>query len=391
MAGIKEGAGGYSLKRQKGEYRLSYYYFCDNCTPFSQPGRANQTDGEFIQAGQFTEDDICGEEGSFMRDSYDRSINYLRVSVTDRCNFRCFYCLPSQGVRWMDHSDILTYEELLRLIAVFSQEGITRVRLTGGEPLVRKGIVEFVAAIKALGVIEDLSLTTNGSLLPTLAQPLKTAGLDRVNISLDTVNPARFAEITVHGRLEDTLQGIASALEAGLSPVKLNVVLTDALSESDLTYFINQVYRFPIAVRFIEQMPVGGCGVRPGLDIAAVKTLLNNTGFGSLEPAATGRGSGPAKYFHLPEAQGIFGFITPISEHFCGVCNRLRLTADGRLKPCLLSNQEIDIKTPLRAGASDTELAELFHQAVQEKPQGHSLCRASGHPEFRRSMSQIGG
>ncbi len=326
-----------------------------------------------------------------MHDSYDRKINYLRVSVTDRCNFRCSYCLPRQGVPWLSHFDILTYEELLRLIRVFSAEGITRVRLTGGEPLVRKGIVDFVAEIKALGLIDDLSLTTNGSLLPPLAKPLKDAGLDRVNISLDTVNPDRFAEITAYGRLEDTLQGVASALEAGLSPVKLNVVLTDALSESDLTYFIEQVYHFPIAVRFIEQMPVGGCSTKPGLDVAAVKRLLNAAGFGLLTPAATGRGGGPAKYFHLTGSQGIFGFITPISEHFCSACNRLRLTADGRLKPCLLSNQEIDVKTRLRAGASDDELAALFRLAVREKPRGHSLCPASGHPEFQRRMSQIGG
>ncbi|MDR3588586.1 MAG: GTP 3',8-cyclase MoaA [Negativicutes bacterium] len=326
-----------------------------------------------------------------MHDAYDRPINYLRVSVTDRCNFRCSYCLPRKGVRYLSHRDILTYEELLRLIAVFSAEGISRVRLTGGEPLVRKGIVNFVAAIKALGVIDDLSLTTNGSLLPPLAKPLKAAGLDRVNISLDTVNPDRFAEITLHGRLEDTLEGVASALEAGLSPVKLNVVLTDALSESDLTYFIDQVYRFPIAVRFIEQMPIGGCGAKPGLDVAAVKRLLTGAGFGPLAPASVGRGGGPAQYYQLPESQGIFGFITPISEHFCGACNRLRLTADGRLKPCLLSNQEIDVKTPLRTGADDAELAALFHQAVREKPQGHSLCPASGHPGFQRTMSQIGG
>lgn len=326
-----------------------------------------------------------------MRDNFDRSINYLRVSVTDRCNFRCFYCLPSQGVKWLSHSDILTYEEILRLITVFSREGITRVRITGGEPLVRKGIVEFVASVKSLGVIEDLSLTTNGSLLPELAGPLKTAGLDRVNISLDTINPARFAQITVHGKLEDTLRGVASALEAGLTPVKLNVVLTEALSENDLAYFIEQVYRFPISIRFIEQMPVGSRGAGGGPDIAAVKRLLNAAGHGILEPASSSRGNGPAKYFRLPDAQGIFGFITPISEHFCSACNRLRLTADGRLKPCLLSNQEIDVRTPLRAGASDADLAELFHQAIREKPQGHMLCRTSGHPEFRRGMSQIGG
>ncbi|MDR3565507.1 MAG: GTP 3',8-cyclase MoaA [Negativicutes bacterium] len=326
-----------------------------------------------------------------MHDDYDRTINYLRVSITDRCNFRCVYCMPPQGVHWLDHSEILTYEELLRLITVFSREGITKVRLTGGEPLVRKGIVEFVAAIKALGVIEDLSLTTNGSLLPPIAQALATAGLDRVNISLDTVNPERFAQITLHGRLEDTLSGIESALVAGLTPVKLNVVLTEALSDSDLTFFIDQVQRFPIAVRFIERMPVGGCGASDRMDVATVKTMLEAAGHSPLEPVSVSRGNGPARYFRLPQSRGTFGFITPISEHFCAACNRLRLTADGRLKPCLLSNQEIDVKTPLRSGASDQELAQLFHQAVREKPEGHSLCRASGHPDFQRTMAQIGG
>ncbi len=326
-----------------------------------------------------------------MLDGYERNINYLRISVTDRCNFRCVYCMPPQGKKWLDHEDILTYEELLRLIRVFNQEGVNKIRLTGGEPLVRKGIVELVAAITALGRIKDVSMTTNGSLLPPLAKDLKAAGLNRVNISLDTINPANFARLTTCGRLEDTMKGIESAMAAGLSPVKLNVVLTEALNEKDLAYFVELVYNHPIAVRFIEYMPIGGAGGKGGPDIAAVKKMLSDAGRALLKPTGTVRGNGPAKYYQFPKAQGAFGFITPISDHFCSACNRLRLTADGKLRPCLLSNDEIDLKTPLRNGASDRDLAELFHVAVAAKPQGHSLCRTSGFPAFGRTMSQIGG
>ncbi|MBP2649253.1 MAG: moaA 2 [Firmicutes bacterium] len=326
-----------------------------------------------------------------MRDGHNRQINYLRLSLTDRCNFRCVYCVPPQGKEWLEHSEILTYEEMLRLIKVFNKAGITKIRLTGGEPLVRKGVVEFVAAIKALGVIEDISMTTNGSLLPPLANRLKTAGLNRVNISLDTINSANFTQITTCGRLDDTLSGIKSALKAGLTPVKLNVVLTEALTESDLTYFTELVYHQPISVRFIEYMPIGNQPVQRGMDVAMVKKLLGLAGREMLIPASVIQGDGPAKYYRFPKYQGSFGFITPISEHFCEACNRLRLTADGHLRPCLLSNTEVDIKTPLRNGASDNDLTELFFTAIREKPEGHSLCRASGYPAFERSMSQIGG
>lgn len=326
-----------------------------------------------------------------MLDGFNRNISYLRISVTDRCNFRCVYCMPPQGREWLKHDDILTYEELLRLITVFNREGVTKIRLTGGEPLVRKGIVDFIAAITALGVIDDISLTTNGSLLPSLAGGLKAAGLHRVNISLDTVNPLRFAKLTTCGRLEDTLKGIESAMAAGLEPVKLNVVLTDALSDKDLAFFADLIYDYPIAVRFIEYMPIGGSGASRGPDVETVRKLLCQAGRSRLQPASPVRGNGPAKYYRFPKAQGAFGFITPISDHFCGACNRLRLTADGKLRPCLLSDNEIDIKTPLRNGASDRELTELFRAAVAAKPQEHTLCRASGFPDFGRSMSQIGG
>lgn len=323
---------------------------------------------------------------------YQHVVNYLRISVTDRCNFRCVYCMPPQGAQWLEHKEILTYEELLRLITVFGREGITKIRLTGGEPLVRAGLVDFVRSIKEIGIIDDISLTTNGSLLPPLAQALKAAGLHRVNISLDTVNPASFSRITTCGRLEDTLRGIESALQAELHPVKLNVVMTDALQETDLAYFNQLVYRHPIAVRFIEYMPIGGNGIGSGSDTATVKKLLSTVaGSQALGPAGNIKGNGPAKYYQFPRTRGTFGFITPLSDHFCGECNRLRLTADGMLRPCLLANREVDVKTPLRSGASDRELAMLFHEAVKAKPQGHSLCRASGYPDFKRRMSQIGG
>jgi len=327
-----------------------------------------------------------------MIDNHNRVVNYLRISVTDRCNFRCVYCMPPNGVHWLDHSEVLTYEEILRLVAVFSREGISKIRLTGGEPLVRSGLANLIHEIKIMGVIDDISLTTNGSLLPPMAHNLKTAGLDRVNISLDTVNPARFQRITTCGRLDDTLHGIESALDAGLTPLKINVVLTESLLEADLAYFIQQVYRHPISVRFIEYMPIGGTGVGNGPDIGTIKKMLSMAvGRQALRPVINVRGNGPAKYYQLPKARGTFGFITPISDHFCGECNRLRLTADGKLRPCLLSNKEIDVKTPLRNGASDRELALLFHEAIREKPHEHSLCRASGYPDFKRRMSQIGG
>lgn len=327
-----------------------------------------------------------------MWDGYNRTIDYLRISVTDRCNFRCTYCMPPEGLTTLSHDDILRYEEMIRIIKVASSLGVKKIRLTGGEPLVRKGIVDFVREVAAIENIEDLSMTTNGSLLSNMAHALKGAGLNRVNISLDTADPKRFASITRRSELEATLQGIESALDAGLTPLKINVALTGFFTPSDLDYFIDLVYHYPIHVRFIEYMPLGNCDVSPGPSIVNVKNIINDAGKGFLQAASTHeRGNGPARYYQLPNARGMFGFITPISEHFCSECNRIRLTADGKLKPCLLSNDEIDIRTPLRSGISDKRLAELFCQAIQAKPSSHSLCRVSGHPEFQRHMSQIGG
>ncbi|WP_425057765.1 GTP 3',8-cyclase [Sporomusa carbonis] len=326
-----------------------------------------------------------------MYDCHNRQINYLRVSVTDRCNFRCAYCMPEQGVPMLSHADILTYEELLRVIKVVSCHGVSKIRLTGGEPLVRKGIVNFIQNIAALKTITDISLTTNGSLLAGMAGELKAAGLNRVNISLDTVDPEQFRNITHGGNVFETLKGMETALAVGLVPVKLNVVLTNMITESDVAFFVNLVHREPVAVRFIEYMPIGESRVGPGPSIGEIKTMINSFGRGVLKPALNVQGNGPAKYFSLPQAKGTFGFITPISEHFCGLCNRIRLTADGKFKPCLLANKEVDVKAALRGGASDDDIAELFYQTIAHKPEGHTLTNPGKQTNFYRKMSQIGG
>jgi cyclic pyranopterin phosphate synthase len=327
-----------------------------------------------------------------MQDKYNRTIDYLRVSVTDRCNFRCVYCMPPEGVPWLSHQDILSYEEILRLIHLAVRLGVKKIRLTGGEPLVRKGIIDFVRAVAGISGIEDLSMTTNGSLLSDMAYSLKKAGLSRINISMDTADPERFANLTGREQLAATLSGIEKALAAGLTPVKINVALTSFFKQEDLDYFIDLVYRYPIHVRFIEYMPMGTCQINSGPTIQALKLMLNLAGRGALVAATNeALGNGPAKYYKLPMAQGMFGFITPLSEHFCYECTRLRLTADGKLKPCLLSDQEIDIKTSLRDGAGDQQLMQLLCQAVSAKPSHYNLSRTSGQFESKRHMSQIGG
>lgn len=327
-----------------------------------------------------------------MRDCFKRDINYLRVSVTDRCNFRCAYCMPPGGVELLKSADILSYEEILRVITVLGRHGVDKVRLTGGEPLVRKDIVEFIAAISSLKHVRDLSMTTNGSLLKPLAHRLKAAGLNRVNISLDTLDPERFSEISGGGLLTETLEGIESAIDAGLNPVKINVVLTSFLSGFDLDKFIEIIHLYPISIRFIEYMPLGDSDIQNAMSTEEVKRIINNAGYGLLEISEGLEGNGPAKYYKLPNSKGTFGFITPVSDHFCGSCNRIRLTADGRLKPCLLSNHEVDIRTTLRSAyCDDAMLAEIFYEAIQAKQIRHNLYRKSEYPAFQRRMSQIGG
>ena len=333
-----------------------------------------------------------------MKDSHGRVIDYLRISLTDRCNFRCIYCMPEDGVEPLSHDDILRIEEIERLVRVAAGLGIKSVRLTGGEPLVRKGVVDLVRHITDIEGIENVSMTTNGVLLPRMGQQLKDAGLSRVNISLDTLDPQQFHEITRCGNLEDTMKGIDAALEIGLNPVKINVVSVRHLNQDFLAFAKLSIDR-PLHVRFIEYMPVGdtdqcngtGWGEEDVIPSEELLDIINQrareAGMEPLEPAgrSTPLGWGPARYFQFPDAQGTVGFISPLSRHFCGECNRLRLTADGKIRPCLFSDEEYDIKSALHDG-SDEEIKAILLQALGAKPDEHH-----GRVGTDRKMSQIGG
>jgi cyclic pyranopterin phosphate synthase len=324
-------------------------------------------------------------------DNFNRPISYLRVSVTDRCNLRCVYCMPPEGVPWRPHEEILRYEEIETAVRAAASLGISKVRLTGGEPLVRKGLVDLVAMIARIPGIDDLAMTTNGILLARYAKELKAAGLKRVNVSLDTLRPERFRCITRLGELSDTLEGIAAAKEAGLVPVKVNTVVIRGLNDDEVVDFARLTYAPDWHVRFIEVMPLGdnadwaGNGYVP---LGEARERIERE-LGELIPAKLGVGGGPARYYRLPGAEGTVGFITPISEHFCYQCNRLRLTADGKLRPCLLSDQEIDLRTPLRRGAGVAEIRELLLEGIESKPLQHHLDER--RMPANRVMSEIGG
>jgi cyclic pyranopterin phosphate synthase len=326
-----------------------------------------------------------------------RPLRDLRISVTDRCNLRCIYCMPPEGVPQRTHDEILRLEEIETIVRAAAQLGIHRVRLTGGEPLARLGIVDLVRMLARIPGLDDLSLTSNGTLLPRYAQELKQAGLHRVNISLDTLRPERFAQITRLGKLQDALDGIRSAYEAGLEPVKINTVLIRGLNDDEAVDLARKTVTDGWHVRFIEWMPVGGadCVGDGGGDWDAHVVTTDETrtrierALGALEPAQMDVGGGPARYHRLPGANGTIGFVSPLSEHFCGACNRLRLTADGQLRPCLLSNHEIDLRAPLRSGASLEEIAAILERAVLAKPSGHHLDEHAAVED--RVMAQIGG
>lgn len=333
-----------------------------------------------------------------MKDSHGRVIDYLRISLTDRCNFRCIYCMPADGVTQLRHEDILRIEEIEELVRIAAGIGIKKVRLTGGEPLVRKGVVDLVRAITQTPGIENVSMTTNGVLLPQMVDDLKAAGLSRVNISLDTLDAEQFRMITRCGNLDDTLAGIDAALAAKMNPVKINTVVVKSLNQDFLAYARLSVDR-PLHVRFIEYMPVGdsagvdGCGwdksdVIPSEQLHdIINERAREQGLPELVDAGTGRpeGWGPARYFKFPDALGTVGFISPLSRHFCSECNRMRLTADGKIRPCLLSDLEYDVRTPLREGGEEA-VRRVLLEALGTKPDDH-------HDKVgtERNMSQIGG
>jgi cyclic pyranopterin phosphate synthase len=324
-------------------------------------------------------------------DSLNRSIRYLRISVTDRCNLRCQYCMPAEGVPWKSHQDILRYEEIERIVRAAVGLGITQVRLTGGEPLVRAGIVDLVGLLARIEGLEDLALTTNGTLLARYAQELARAGLKRVNVSLDTLRAERFAAITRGGNLADTLDGLRAAEEAGLQPLKINMVVMRGRNDDEVVEMARLTLRHPWHVRYIEVMPLEGNVLLQASEFVAsaeVRARLEEA-FGPLHSAPAPHGNGPAAYYLLPGGVGSIGFISPVSAHFCATCNRLRLTADGRLRPCLLADDEIDLRKLLRDGADEARLQDVLREAIAAKPQGHHLSEQI--IPHGRVMSQIGG
>jgi cyclic pyranopterin phosphate synthase len=329
-----------------------------------------------------------------MIDSHNREINYLRISVTDRCNLRCVYCMPKEGVSLLGHDDILRYEEILRVVRAAVRLGIVKVRVTGGEPLVRRGLVQFLGCISAMPGIIDTSITTNGMLLGEMARDLRDAGVRRVNVSLDSLRPERYAEITRGGDLKKVMDGIAAAHKAGLHPIKINMVPLKGVNEEEVLNFARHTINLPYQVRFIELMPFekSKADFENGfLPNELVEERIREV-YELEEIIGRGCADGPAKMFRIKGAAGELGFISSISDHICSSCNRLRLTAEGHLRACLFSDEEIDLKGPLRAGCSDEDLQKLISLAIAKKPAHTRLIK--GRPPLRKcakAMSEIGG
>lgn len=323
-------------------------------------------------------------------DSFNRRLNYLRISITDRCNLNCLYCLPTSKVPKLSHDDILSYEEILRLVHIFVNLGMSKIRVTGGEPLVRKGVFTFLKRLSTIKEIEDLSLTTNGILLKKNLPKIKAAGITRLNISLDTLNPETYFKITGKDAFHEVMDAIHHSVAEGFSPVKLNVVALRGINEHELTDLAALSFMHPFHIRFIEAMPFEKQAPESAHPIlsAEVKSLLQK--MGTLVPVANGIHDGPARRFKFEGARGEIGFISPVSEHFCKHCNRLRLTADGRLRLCLLSNLQIDLKAPLRSSCSDDDLSQMILEAIKNKPLDSGLTpeKYSRIPDY---MSAIGG
>ena len=317
-----------------------------------------------------------------MIDSMGRNITYLRISVTELCNLRCRYCMPADGVCKKRHDQMLTAEELIRAVEAAASLGITKLRITGGEPLIKKNIVSICRRAAAVPGIAEVCLTTNGLLLPELAVPLREAGVRRINLSLDTLDPEKYAYITRGGSLEQAQAGLQAALDAGFEKIKLNAVLIGGFNDGEIPQLAELTRRFPVDMRFIEMMPMydgGDFGPEAYLPVSRVLEQLP-------EARPETADGGVARLYRLPGAQGRIGLISPLSDHFCGRCNRLRLTADGRLKPCLHGPEELSIK-----GLSLEEMTRRLQQAIRSKPAWHGELTPSRRSQAGRNMNQIGG
>jgi len=326
-----------------------------------------------------------------VQDQFGRRIEYLRLSVTDRCDLRCRYCMPETGVAELAHGDVLRYEEMLQIAAAACRLGVSKIRVTGGEPLVRRGIVDFISQLASLPQQPEITLTTNGMQLAAHAQALRNAGLARVNVSLDTLRPERFATLTRRSGLERVLEGILAAEQAGLLPIKINMIPLADFNADEIADFARLTLAHPWDVRFIEFMPIStdlDYACSDGLPMAEVEARLR--ALGELTPLAQQKTSGPALMYQLPGAKGRIGLIPSVSGHFCGDCNRLRVMADGRVRGCLFDNHETDLKTVLRGGGSARELEELLLLAACAKPEKHRV-NGDGFTTPNRRMHGIGG
>jgi len=327
-------------------------------------------------------------------DKYSRIIDYMRISITDRCNLRCIYCMPSDGIRPIDHKNILSYEEIIRIVKIAAGLGVRKVRFTGGEPLTRKNLSYLIASVNDIDGIEDISLTTNGLLLKKYASQLSKAGLKRVNVSLDSFRAERYKAITRGGKIEDVFEGIQEAEKCEMTPVKINMVPIRGFNDDEIEEFAQLTLKKECHVRFIEFMPIGAkeiWGHEKYISTDEIKERVS--AIAQLAPVKI-RKSGPARYFRFEGAPGVVGFISPITHHFCNTCNRLRLTSDGKLRPCLFSETEIDLRSSIRYGASDEEIERLLRLAVEIKPPGHSINHSINREKYfncLKPMSKIGG
>jgi cyclic pyranopterin phosphate synthase len=326
-------------------------------------------------------------------DAHNRKINYLRISITDRCNLRCLYCMPQEGVSQFGHSEVLSYEEIVRVAAIAARRGISKIRITGGEPLVRKGAVHLVSELAKIPGIRDLSMTTNGLLLENYAADLRRAGLQRVNISMDSLNPEKYRRITRGGNLSQVREGIAAARRVGLNPIKINIVAIAGFNDDEILDFARLTLNEDLQVRFIEFMPVGESSEwSPDRSLPAAEVRRRIESLAPLSPFENGRNcsDGPARLFKLPGAAGSIGLISPVSDHFCASCNRLRLTADGKLKTCLFADEEVELKSLIRQGSGDEALEKILVQAISKKPWRQGTIIA-GMKRCQRPMVKIGG
>ena len=326
-----------------------------------------------------------------LSDAFARPITYLRVSVTDKCNLRCVYCMPEEGLNWLRRDELLRYEEIVDLVRAAASVGVTSIRLTGGEPLVRRDLSRLVEGIAKIDGIEDISLSTNGLLLEERIDDLVRAGLRRVNVSLDTLREDRFMAIARRPGLDSVLRGIDAAIERGLAPVKVNCVVMRGRNDDEIEAFAELARDRELFVRFIEVMPVHeNLGLQRDTYMSADQILARIGAIHELKPVTGPGGNGPARYFAYEGAKGAVGVISPLSHDYCERCNRVRLTADGRLRLCLFGDHHIDLRAPLRAGAGDEEIAAILRSAMTIKPERHHLKLGEASSQMR-AFSEIGG